>query len=138
MFYAPDQQALPENAFLALYLVAGQPRRDGRMFFSQPNELHPSGPRKTGLTIAEHVPVRSISISLIYFSEPTRNTRSSVGVAGEPPPAGRFLPASGSSDVIAPQQRDTRGYLGLGVPQDQRRERAKGRVYTCVHVYTEG
>lgn len=96
-----------------------------RMFFSRPNELHPSGSGKTGRVIAKHVPVRSISISLIYFSEATRYTRSSVGVVGEPPPEDRSPRASASNNVEAQQHWDTRARLG--VPQQARRQREKGR-----------
>lgn len=99
-----------------------------RMFFSRPNELHPSGSGKTGRVIAKHVPVRSISISLIYFSEATRYTRSSVGVVGEPPPEDRSPRASASNNVLsleAQQHWDTRARLG--VPQRTRRQREKGR-----------
>lgn len=96
-----------------------------RMFFSRPNELHPSGSGKTGRVIAKHVPVRSISISLIYFSEATRYTRSSVGVVGEPPPEDRSPRASASNNVEAQQHWDTRARLG--VPQRTRRQREKGR-----------
>lgn len=96
-----------------------------RMFFSRPNELHPSGSGKTGRVIAKHVPVRSISISLIYFSEATRYTRSSVGVVGQPPPEDRSPRASASNNVEAQQHWDTRARLG--VPQRTRRQREKGR-----------
>lgn len=96
-----------------------------RIFFSRPNELHPSGSGKTGRVIAKHVPVRSISISLIYFSEATRYTRSSVGVVGEPPPEDRSPRASASNNVEAQQHWDTRARLG--VPQRTRRQREKGR-----------
>lgn len=102
-----------------------------RMFFSRPNELHPSGSGKTGRVIAKHVPVRSISISLIYFSEATRYTRSSVGVVGEPPPEDRSPRASASNNVLsleAQQHWDTRARLG--VPQQARRQREKESVYT--------
>lgn len=78
-----------------------------RMFFSRPNELHPSGRGKTGRVIAKHVPVRSISISLIYFSKPTRYTRSSVGVVGEPPPEDRSLRASASNNVLSSTRNST-------------------------------
>ena len=99
-----------------------------RMFFSRPNELHPSGSGKTGRVIAKHVPVRSISISLIYFSEASRYTRSSVGVVGQPPPEDRSPRASASNNVLsleAQQHWDTRARLG--VPQQARRQREKGR-----------
>ena len=99
-----------------------------RMFFSRPNELHPSGSGKTGRVIAKHVPVRSISISLIYFSEATRYTRSSVGVVGQPPPEDRSPRASASNNVEAQQHWDTRARLG--VPQQARRQREKESVYT--------
>lgn len=96
-----------------------------RMFFSRPNELHPSGSSKTGQVIAKHVPVRSISISLIYFSEATRYTRTSVAVVGEPPPEDRSLRASASNNVLSWTQQhwDTRARLGVPQRRERKRER---------------
>lgn len=96
-----------------------------RMFFSQPNELHPSGSSKTGRVIAKHVPVRSISISLIYFSEATRYTRTSVAVVGEPPPEDRSLRASASNNVLSWTQQHWDTRARLGVPQRRERERER-------------
>lgn len=110
------------------------------MFFSRPNELHPSGSGKTGRVIAKHVPVRSISISLIYFSEPTRYTRTSAGRCRwrtatrerEIVPCALPLPTTCSRG----QRWDTRARLGVpqrgerGRGREKEGRRKRGRVYT--------
>lgn len=112
-----------------------------RMFFSRPNELHPSGSGKTGRVIAKHVPVRSISISLIYFSEATRYTRSSVGVVGQPPPEDRSPRASASNVLLwrrnstGTREHDSVYRSRLG---DRERKRACIRIVlnkVCIDTY---